>query len=301
MKKLKYFITSDIHSFYKPLRRSLNNARYNKNAKSHRLVILGDIFDRGKDTLKVYEFIRSIPKERRILVKGNHEELFLSLLDKKLPDDYDYSNGTVSTFLQIAQCGDEDILNRTKLIYDFLDNDAQWLGGDKRAERFGAAAQYADKEVAKRFKDVKKKVIASGIPAWLKSDEWVDYFELGDYVMVHSFIPLRDYTYFPNWRTGATNREWFDARWGCPYTSFDLGRFEEKGKTLVCGHWHAIDFRHHYGEIDGYYDIEEISLYPEKGPLFRTFKHTNESGESIIALDACTVLSDYVNVLKLEM
>lgn len=301
MRKTKYFIASDIHSFYRPFKQALTEAGWNKNSKSHRLVILGDIFDRGRDTVKVYDFIRSVPKERRILVKGNHEELFLSLLDKRIPEEHDYSNGTVDSFLQIAK-REREYLNRPLLIYDFLNTDVQWLSGEKRNERFRFASKLADAELAKRFEAVKKEVIASGIPAWLKSDEWVDYFELGDCVMVHSFIPLKDCCeYFPNWRTDASELEWSYARWGCPYRLFDSGLFKEPGKTLVCGHWHAIDFRRHYKELNGRYDIEELAFYPESLPLFGTFKHTNEQGQSIIKLDACKVISDCVNVFVLEM
>lgn len=98
---MKYFITSDLHSYYTPLKKSLDSVKYDNN-KDHTLVILGDIFDRGKETRKLYEFLSSIPKERLILVKGNHEYLLDQLLEKKLPDDFDFGNGTVFTCCQLA-------------------------------------------------------------------------------------------------------------------------------------------------------------------------------------------------------
>lgn len=289
----KYFVASDIHSYLKPLKKSLREAGWNQKTKSHVLVVLGDIFDRGDETLGVYHFIRSIPKGRRVLVKGNHEELFLDLLKKDAPASYDYSNGTVKTMCQIAGVPD-DYMDGTKLLWDFLD-------GEVTVGEYDNAQDYVCQTLRSRFAEIKALVNASGIPDWLRSDEWVDYFELGDYVMVHSFIPLRepktkmsDYysskEYFPEWRTDSTAEEWSDARWGCPYRQYDDGLFKEPGKTLVCGHWHAFDFRQHYE--GGYYD--DVDLVRDKS-IHGIYRH-----DRIIALDACTVLSNRVNVLRVE-
>lgn len=72
------------------------------NNKEHTLVILGDIFDRGEETRNLYSFLKNIPEDRLVLVKGNHEYLLEELLEKDLPDSYDFSNGTVFTCCQIA-------------------------------------------------------------------------------------------------------------------------------------------------------------------------------------------------------
>ena len=293
MRKRKYFVTSDVHSYLKPLKRALSAAGWNQGTKSHVLVVLGDIFDRGDETIGVYHFIRSIPKDRRVLVKGNHEELFLDLLKKDVPDSYDYSNGTVKTMCQIAGVPD-GYMNGTKLLWDFLD-------GAAPVGEYDNAQDYVCQTLHSRFGEIKALVNDSGIPDWLRSDEWVDYFELGDYVMVHSFIPLRepkakmsDYysskEYFPEWRTDATAKEWSDARWGCPYRQYDDGLFKEPGKTLVCGHWHAFDFRSHY----------EGTTYNEYDIIYDKSIHDIYRHDGIMALDACTSMSDKVNVLKIE-
>ena len=99
---MKYFIVSDIHSFYSELKKALDIAGFNKRNKDHTLIVCGDIFDRGPETVKLYKFLTSIPKKRCILIKGNHELLYEKLLEKKLPESYDFSNHTVDTFCQIA-------------------------------------------------------------------------------------------------------------------------------------------------------------------------------------------------------
>lgn len=79
---MKYFCVSDIHSFYTPLKKALKQAGFRKSNKDHCLVVCGDIFDRGEETVQVYEFLKSLPKNRCILIKGNHESLYFGLLKK---------------------------------------------------------------------------------------------------------------------------------------------------------------------------------------------------------------------------
>ena len=98
----KYFFCSDIHSFYTPLMKELHRKGFDIENPEHVLVILGDVFDRGTETMEVYNFLRSLSDDRLILIRGNHESLYKSLLDKPFPDSYDFSNGTVRTFCQIA-------------------------------------------------------------------------------------------------------------------------------------------------------------------------------------------------------
>ena len=100
----KYFIVSDIHSFYTPLITALEKNGFDMNNPEHILVVLGDVFDRGYQSLEVYAFLTiALSEDRVILVRGNHELLYLDLLRKKFPDSYDFSNGTVRTFCQIAR------------------------------------------------------------------------------------------------------------------------------------------------------------------------------------------------------
>lgn len=99
---MKYFCISDIHSFGNILEKTLKQCGFDKRNKNHTLIVCGDIFDRGFDTIKVYNYLKSIPKKRCILIKGNHESLYFSLLNKYYPEPCDFGNGTVTTFVEIA-------------------------------------------------------------------------------------------------------------------------------------------------------------------------------------------------------
>ena len=285
----KYFVVSDIHSFATPLITSLKDAGFDKENPEHILIVCGDAFDRGTETIEVYNFLKSIPEDRCILIRGNHEALFLQLLEKDYPEDYDFSNGTVLTFCQIAGY-DADTAYELKIGYHisygtYFDN------------------EFIDQKCQSVWNMIKAKVKKSEITKWLKSKQWVNYYELDKYIFVHSFIPLlfnnserglnEDYCiyygltqYFsenPDWRS-ATDEEWASAAWGCPYVFFDAGLFnqeKEKGKILVCGHYRCSEFNEHYLNSN-------------------TDNHNIYFGDNLIAIDATTAWSDQVNVLVIN-
>ena len=68
-----YFFVSDTHSFYTPLMTALHNKGFDEHNQDHILVVLGDIFDRGYETLEVYKFLKSLPQERCILIYSQRD------------------------------------------------------------------------------------------------------------------------------------------------------------------------------------------------------------------------------------
>lgn len=283
----KYFVISDTHSFNKIMRASLRSSGFDKKNPNHILIVCGDIFDRGDDSIGVYNFLRSIPKKRCILIRGNHESLYFSLLKKNYPESHDFSNGTVQTFCQIAGYDSDTV-------YDLRYGQRIIYGSYFDREEIDPVCQdlwYSIRE------DVKK----SEITKWLQSKQWINYYELDNYIFVHSFIPLifegdrglsEDYClyygwtqYFKeksNWRD-ATDDEWETASWGCPYKFFDAGLFNqelEKNKILVCGHYRCSEFNEHY--------------------LNRLEDHKIYFGKNLIAIDATTARSNQVNVLVID-
>lgn len=220
---MRYLVISDVHSCLQPMLNALKERHYDPSKDT--LVVLGDVFDHGPDTMGVYKYLSNLPNT--ILVKGNHEESYLRLLGKPLPDHYDMINGTARTFAQIAGV-------------DCLEAVEYYWG------------------------NVREYVENSSVTKWVKSEQWLDYLELGDLILVHSFIPLHNHgdcdiygqfkkgyelEYFPDWRTKATVREWNESRWGCPWKQMEHGYFGQeaaRGKTLVCGHWASKDFHERY-------------------------------------------------------
>ena len=91
----KFFVTSDIHSFYTELIHSLNEVGFDKNNEDHWLIVCGDCFDRGPDSEKLLHFLMQL--ERKVLVKGNHDILLDELCGREFPYSYDKHNGTLRT------------------------------------------------------------------------------------------------------------------------------------------------------------------------------------------------------------
>ena len=269
-----YFAISDIHGFYDEMVSALRHAGYSKKDKGHILIVIGDLFDRGSGAVKTYKYLKSIPQSRLILLKGNHEELYFELLDKDYPQRHDFSNMTVDTFCQIA--GKEYLEGKEHI------KTAVWLEQFLYKPNYDAPTTKDNEfdnteEAHKLWIEIRDIVREHEITKWLKKPIWKEYYELGDYIFTHSFIPTRpidDHNWkkypsydenflevVPNWRTEATEKQWASAHWGCPWKQYKLGLFKEEetnGKILVCGHWHTSDFFEHLGNYADLRDNQSI-------------------------------------------
>lgn len=267
----KYFITSDTHSFYTELKTALDEKGFDINNPDHIFVLAGDLLDRGFETKELYEFIISIPKERRILIRGNHEYLLRDALKETFPGSHDFSNGTVRTCCNFIGA-DERLLDIFHFYSETIDPIEYWDG-------------------------IRRNKKLNELVDWMFGDEWVDYYELGNLILTHAFIPVtdkneapiyrstgHDWEYKQDWRN-STKEEFEEATWGCPWQLYREGLFDEEaknGKTLVCGHWHSSDF---YENLDNNHDKE----IEKTCPIYY--------GKNIIAIDACTAYTKRCNVL----
>lgn len=272
----KYFVMSDVHSFYTEMKEALDEAGYDKDNESHVLIMCGDIFDRGDETLKVLSFLLSIPKERRVLIRGNHEFLLKQCYESGVFYDADESNGTARTMCHLCRF-DPDFRRNTYAKMPYMDPDEWAKLWDSKWEDY----------LHKPFRSRKIKQVID----WIFSDEWVNYHELGRFLFVHSWVPVKSVwdddfhqheAVLPDWRN-ASDSEWAKAMWGCPWQHYLAGSIPE-GKTIVCGHWHVMDFHTHLGhDIDGFKNRE---IY---------------YSDRLIALDACTAARPHVcNVLVID-
>lgn len=273
---MKYFVVSDIHGFFNEFKSALRKVGFNKRNKNHTLVICGDIFDRGGQALDIYHYIMSIPKKRRILIKGNHESLYKELLNKHFPEEHDFHNHTVDTFCQIA--GERYPEDGGECYGIPLTMERYLESGYHVSYGMMADVERIDPEVKIEWLRIRNKVKDSEITKWLFSDEWKDYFEFDNYICVHSFIPLKNldglpshyirnrrYEYNPNWREDSTPLEWDDATWGCPFQKYKDGYFNKEmdnNKTLICGHWCTSDF---FEELKGQYRNQRSDIFATKG------------------------------------
>lgn len=94
---MKYFVVSDVHGFFDEFMDALLKAGYDREDKNHCLVVLGDLLDRGRKPLACLEFVNCIPPERKILIRGNHEDLMDEMLTRGEYLSHDIHNGTLQT------------------------------------------------------------------------------------------------------------------------------------------------------------------------------------------------------------
>ena len=57
--KMKYFVFSDLHSCVSKLEETLDKYGYDSNNPNHKLLFLGDAFDKGKEHFKTYQFFKN--------------------------------------------------------------------------------------------------------------------------------------------------------------------------------------------------------------------------------------------------
>ena len=97
-KKQRFVVISDVHGFYDEMITALNEVNFNP--ETDFLISLGDNFDRGPKNKKVMDYLMAL--ERKVLVRGNHEDLFEDLCHRRYPYQYDVSNGTYDAVCELG-------------------------------------------------------------------------------------------------------------------------------------------------------------------------------------------------------
>ena len=185
---------------------SLHEKGFDENNSEHKIIICGDLFDRGDQSIECYEFVKRMKDQNRLIyIRGNHEDLLIRCVSELTHNRHigyhHISNGTIKTLSHFMNCSEYDILcgcidykifkNVTDNLLSFIDNTS------------------------------------------------IDYFELGDKIFVHGWVPTTsdedNYEVIDiNWREG----DWEHARWECGFDAWRCKLIPE-GKTVVCGHWHT--------------------------------------------------------------
>ena len=269
---IKYFCSSDIHSFFKAWMDALVENGFEVENINHHIVICGDLFDRGPDARECLSFAKEMAKQGRLhYVRGNHEDLLCDcyhdlMFGRSSISHHHISNGTIDTVRQF--------MNHLHM-YDILN------GIYERADL--------------------RKNVSEDVLDFIQ-EHCVDYFEVADHIFVHGWLPcvhnndpiyyeLDEYNnIYPNWRddidTPERDEYWEQSRWINGMLAWAQG-MRLPGKTIVCGHFHSSW---------GHAHIHGVS--PEWGPTanFNMFKDNG-----IIALDGCTAYTGKVNVYTLEV
>lgn len=235
---MRYYVVSDLHSFYTETIRALKDAGYFEEKKEHKLIICGDFFDRGKEAIKMQDFILDlIEKNEVILIRGNHEDLAMTLLrewDCGAYSQYHHDqNGTIDTVKQLTGYDTIDSSNQQMVKYLFYDS------------------PYIKKIIPKtqNYFETKKYIFVHG---------WIPCSQI--YVNKYAFRYEKDVDY-----KDASYEDWSYARWYNGMIAANDGVTIE-GKTIVCGHYNCSFGHSRYEHKGSEFGIDSINTpYYGKG------------------------------------
>ena len=215
--RYKIFAVSDVHGDYDSLIKALRDAGFNENTYNHKLISLGDQFDRIPNSLNVYNYLKHLEeKGKAIIIKGNHDIMLEEYLNGVSISPWNYMrNGTDETLA--------DFLGQTKpfetwCIFNNIDSPT--------IDDFGKWIGLARQEINKDYPEL--------VP-WLRHLPF--YYETKNYIFTHAAIDTSD----NNWRESFN---WKSIVWDDG--SFFGSKIENTDKKVVIGHYGTDDLRELY-------------------------------------------------------
>lgn len=97
---MKYFVSADIHGHFDEWMNSLTEKGFDINNPQHKIVLCGDLFDRGHQPKQIIEFILA-HEDKIILIRGNHEDLMQDMINRNHNTSGDLYNGTADTIVDL--------------------------------------------------------------------------------------------------------------------------------------------------------------------------------------------------------
>jgi serine/threonine protein phosphatase 1 len=225
----KLFCISDIHSYFDEMKEALDKVGFDAENENHWLITCGDHFDRGPQSYEVFQYLKSL--KRKILVRGNHEDLLLECCKRGEWFSYDMSNGTFTTICD--------------------------LGGADKGKTFEECCRKTLSMVepfiygmVNYFETENYIFVHSWIP--LKCNDG-----LPKYYTRH-----RQFEFNPDWRYAHAS-EWDAARWGNPFDLASKGLLPDK--TIVFGHFHTSYARNKFDGEPEFGENADFSIYHGDG------------------------------------
>lgn len=227
--KKKLFVVSDIHGHYTELIESLNKAGFDEKNDNHLLVVCGDNFDRGRENVEVYKYLKRLDEENKaVILRGNHDTMFIYYLDGTVISPFNYRyNGTNETFADFLQ--ETAPFESWCLLSEGIDNPtvrdfANWL-------------HYARGTINTEYPELLQ---------WLKDRPY--YFETTKHIFTHASIDTQaEDWHIPQYRT------WEELTWDDG--AFFGRKINNTDKTVVIGHYSTRALRKMYN-----YDLENEDL-----------------------------------------
>lgn len=116
----RYVFISDPHGRFDKLKTVLDAVAFD--ASKDTIVSLGDLFDRGDQSLEILKYVMSCPN--RILIWGNHDFRLRELILRGGVSSADYSNGVLATLHSF--CPNHKGVESIDMLLQILQSDSQY-------------------------------------------------------------------------------------------------------------------------------------------------------------------------------
>ena len=236
---MRTLVISDVHGMYDKMVAALEAAHFNP--ATDRIVVAGDICDRGRDTLKCMDYINHCPN--RIVLLGNHDvDMIENLTGVRMDNWADKHNGRMNTVLS------------------FVDALRDWSNGGTidgyAPSYYGMWSLFSmvrnRPELAEARKIIQTYYENVGIA-----------FETRNYVITHAWLPYTEVNHLfditevmPDWRTNHDVFDWGEALWYSPYNFIAQAQRKENDKIM----------RHAYVPcMENNFKVDEAILHGREG------------------------------------
>lgn len=225
--KKKIFAISDIHGFYTEMIESLKESGYDEDNPEHLLIVCGDKFDRGKESVKVFQYLkRLMDKNKAIILRGNHLAFIENFLEGS-NDPFNYINNGLNETIA-------DFWHRTSPFESWCALEGNC---ELSIENYSKWAEIARKDINKEYPEL--------LP-WIKSLPY--YYETDNYIFTHGMIDGQCF----DWHN--PNISWYECTWAKP-RDFN-NSIVNTDKKVVVGHINCGLLRSLYG-----YDENDNSIF----------------------------------------
>ncbi len=232
--KKKIFVVSDVHGHYSLLKEALDEVGFDKENENHLLICCGDYFDRGRENVEVLKFFERL--KNKVLIRGNHEDLLLKLLQTGKFLQHNYINGTMTTL--------ENFFGKYSInpVDDTIDFSGKTRTVDRICEFIGETVNYFE---TKNYvfvhgwlpdnagtTEIRAKIIDE---AWEKSrwTKWTDKYDderpLKDKILVCGHVP----TAYANFFLGKSIEDKYGIFYGNGMIAIDAGTFDSKQVNVL--------------------------------------------------------------------
>ena len=225
--KKKIFAISDIHGFYTEMIESLKESGYDEDNPEHLLIVCGDKFDRGKESVKVFQYLkRLMDKNKAIILRGNYLAFIENFLEGS-NDPFNYINNGLNETIA-------DFWHRTAPFESWCALEGNC---ELSIENYSKWAEIARKDINKEYPEL--------LP-WIKSLPY--YYETNNYIFTHGMIDGQCF----DWHN--PNISWYECTWAKP-RDFN-NSIVNTNKKVVVGHINCGLLRSLYG-----YDENDNSIF----------------------------------------